>query len=151
MPRPGYIVHPDGSKKFVQDKAAYHKQYPETIDSTLAAHEQHREQRQRIEAELNEQIVKEKERRLRREMDSVVGGHWCVGGRAPRNCDACKSSFLIPGGPESTDLPCMTCRATKTLWVDCDVCQQLKLEQNTEEKAADAGSVETGNDPVLRS
>ncbi|KAK4962002.1 hypothetical protein LTR10_002498 [Elasticomyces elasticus] len=95
MPRPGYVVHPDGSKKFVQDKAAYHKQYPETIDSTLAAHEQHHKQRQRIEVELNEQIAKNKQRRLQREVDSVGSGHACVGGRVPRNCDVCKSSFFV--------------------------------------------------------
>jgi len=37
MGLPGFVVQPDGTKLFVQDKAAYFEQHPETYVSTMQA------------------------------------------------------------------------------------------------------------------
>ena len=94
---PGFVIHPDGSRVFVDDRKAYFEKHPEALESTQAAVDFYvkcmdqtaaNEAARRKEAESHVPEVK-----TEAEPDGICTDTTCVKGRIPKACDACRGSF----------------------------------------------------------
>ena len=85
---PGYVVNPDGSKMFVEDKWAYFHQHPESHFSTKASIENLQSFRKQAYAVL-EAPIKNYGAEATPTKD-VSFDHYCVRGRTVRMCEKCK-------------------------------------------------------------
>lgn len=92
MGHPGYVLHPNGSRIWTEDKWAYINQHPETHAPTAAAI-----QALNIDVACNDMVEEAYEQGVQEDKEEYAKcvkrgwgfGHYCVGGRVARNCDEC--------------------------------------------------------------
>ncbi|KAK4539209.1 hypothetical protein LTR36_000892 [Oleoguttula mirabilis] len=96
MGHPGWVLHPNGRKVLAADKWAYMQQHPGTYASTDA-------DARALYVDTNCSEVQEEAHELwKREQKEMHAaqvakgksfGHYCVGGKVPRDCGECRASF----------------------------------------------------------
>lgn len=94
---PGFVVLPDGTNKFVQDKWAYYKQNPGTFERTTEHTERFHASLKHYKDEVDKKArIEAAEKQAAHDEAEAKGEiftHWCVSGMVPHGCDECRASI----------------------------------------------------------